>query len=72
MDVRVRLGELVPDPTGEQMFLADERAAVTFSWPEAKVLANTLTQLVASYERTNGEIKPLALPPDPTMPTDAK
>src|SRR5690348_6088338 len=68
-DVRVRVGELVPDPSDEKSFLVEERAAVTFSWPQAKILANTLAQLVASFEKTNGEIKPLSLAPDPTSPT---
>ena len=60
VDVRVRVGELVPDlsnPSDKKAFLVDERAAVTVSWPQAKVLAGTLTKLVASYEQVNGEIK---------------
>jgi hypothetical protein len=68
-DVRVRLGHLVgADPTLEvsTQFVVEELGAVTFSWPQAKFIRDQLTRLVASYEETNGEIKPLKLPPDPT------
>lgn len=68
VDVRVRVGELVPDTSGDKSFFVDERAAVTLSWPQAKILANTLTQLVESFESVNGEIKPLNLAPDPSSP----
>jgi hypothetical protein len=70
-DVRVRLGHLVSaDPSNEtgKEFVAEEVGAVTFSWPQAKFIRDTLTRLVASYEETNGEIKPLKLPPDPSVP----
>jgi hypothetical protein len=69
-DVRVRLGHLVfGDPSDEtaKEFVSEELGAVTFSWPQAKFLRDTLSKLVASYEETNGEIKPLKLPPDPTV-----
>ena len=68
-DVRVRLGHLVSgDPSDEtaKEFVAEEVGAVTFSWPQAKFMRDNLNRLVASYEETNGEIKPLKLPPDPT------
>ncbi|MFY9905523.1 MAG: hypothetical protein WBD45_04050 [Terriglobales bacterium] len=72
-DVRVRLGHLVSgEPfteTGKE-FVAEELGAVTFSWPQAKFMRDMLTRLVASYEETNGEIKPLKLPPDPTSPIE--
>jgi hypothetical protein len=67
-DVRVRFGHLVSaDPSNETSteFVAEELGAVTFSWPQAKFMRDTLNKLVASYEETNGEIKPLKLPPDP-------
>jgi hypothetical protein len=69
-DVRVRLGHLISgDPSDEtaKEFVAEELGAVTFSWPQAKFILGTLSRLVASYEETNGEIKPLKLPPDPTV-----
>jgi hypothetical protein len=68
-DVRLRLGHLISgDPANEtaKEFVAEELGAVTFSWPQAKFIRNTLSQLVASYEEANGEIKPLKLPADPT------
>ncbi len=65
-DLRVRLGQLVPSEEGTT-FDVEERAAVTFSWPQAKVLRNLLVDMVASYERANGEIQPLKLPEDPTI-----
>ncbi len=70
-DVRVRLGHLISgDPSDEtaKEFVAEELGAVTFSWPQAKFIRDALTKLVASYEETNGEIKPLKLPPDPSVP----
>jgi hypothetical protein len=73
-DVRVRLGHLVSgDPSDEaaKEFVAEELGAVTFSWPQAKFIRDTITKLVASYEETNGEIKPIKLPPDPTVPKPA-
>lgn len=68
-DLRVRLGQLVPTNEG---FVVEERAAVTFTWQHAKMLIRMLSDLVASYEETNGEIGPLKLPPDPTSKTTAK
>jgi hypothetical protein len=68
-DVRLRLGHLVsadPSNEGAKEFVSEELGAVTFSWPQAKFIRNTLNQLLASYEEANGEIKPLKLPPDPT------
>jgi hypothetical protein len=65
-DVRIRLGRLVSadptDPTTKD-FVVEEVGAVTFSWPQAKNLRDMLTQLVDAFEETNGEIKPLKLPP---------
>jgi hypothetical protein len=37
--------------------LAEERAAVTTSWSDAKVLAGMLTEAVQRFEAANGEIK---------------
>ena len=64
-DVRVRLGQLVPRE-GEEGFVVEERAAVTFSWNEAKIMRDMLAQLVEAYEKVNGEIKQPRLAPDPT------
>lgn len=65
-DVRVKLGQLIPSGQGMRDFVIEERAAVTFSWPQVKNLRDLLSKLIASYEGVNGEIKPLKLPPDPT------
>jgi hypothetical protein len=56
----------VPDEGDEKDFVVEERAAITFSWPQAKQLRDIFAGLVASYEEANGEIKPLKLPPDPS------
>ncbi len=66
-DVRVRLGQLVPitGAIAAKDFVVEERAAVTFAWPLAKLLAIQLAHLVQSYEKENGEIVPLRLPRDP-------
>lgn len=71
-DVRVRLGQLVPTGTvpssdANKDFVVEERAAVTLSWQHAKLVAQLLTDLVASYEAANGKINPIKLPPDPTV-----
>jgi Protein of unknown function (DUF3467) len=61
-DVRLRFGQLVPGPQASP-WVIEERAAVTMAWPHAKILRDLLIDLVKRYEDTNGEIKPLALPP---------
>lgn len=60
-DVRIRLAQLVDDPaspTPGTVFkgVAVEKAAVTCSWRNAKVLRNQLTGLIEAYEKVNGEI----------------
>ena len=67
-DVRVRLAQVVPDPPDApagNSWVAEERAAVTFTWPAAKMMRDILTDLVARYEAANGEIKPPVLPDAP-------
>jgi hypothetical protein len=62
-DVRFQIGQLIPKDTNKQpSFFAEHRGAVTIAWPEAKALRDTLIDLVARYEKANGEIKPLKLP----------
>jgi hypothetical protein len=68
VDVRFRIGQLVPsgtDPSADpsSQFVQDEQAAVTIAWPYVKTLRDMLTHLVANYEKVNGEIKPINLPP---------
>jgi hypothetical protein len=64
-DLRFVLGQLVPEKPGNKVFVAEERGSVTFAWPEAKALRDMLVGLVQEYEKANGEIKPLNLPPVP-------
>lgn len=71
VDVRFRIGQLVPVGTGNSEFVSQEQAAITVAWPYVKVLRNILTELVDSYERANGEIKPIILPhPADSNPTE--
>lgn len=64
VDVRFRIGQLVPiDSETATEFVSEEQAAVTISWPYVKVLRNVLSELVANYEKVNGEIKQINLPP---------
>src|SRR5438874_4667384 len=60
-DVRVRLAQMVdspetPSPGGDFVGVAEERAAVTFSWRNAKILRDNLDQAIDLYEKVNGEI----------------
>ena len=56
-DVRILFGQLKPQYGDSQNFFAEERGAVSVSWPQAKLLAKTLPDLVRKYEEANGEIK---------------
>ncbi|MHB8391994.1 MAG: hypothetical protein ACYDBH_20860, partial [Acidobacteriaceae bacterium] len=68
-DVRIRLAQVVdspvnPNPGAEFRGAIEERAAVTFSWRNAKLLRDQLAVIVAAYEKANGEIKvDTVLPP---------
>jgi hypothetical protein len=65
----VRIAQLVNSPdslTPGSVFKAifEERAAVTMSWRNAKILRNQLATIVANYEAVNGEINvDVKLPP---------
>jgi hypothetical protein len=68
-DVRMRLGQVVDSPqtpnpgTGFQGAI-EERAAITFSWRNAKLLRDQLALMIESYEAVNGEINVnIELPP---------
>ena len=56
----------MPPSSDGPKFEAEENVRVTVAWPEAKVLANMLADLVKRFEDSNGEIKPLKLAPSPT------
>lgn len=70
-DVRIRLAQLVahPDagtPGRNYKAVAEERAAVTFTWRAALLLRDQLALLIKSYEDKNGAIKTdVKLPPAP-------
>ena len=60
-DVRLRFGQVInspdtPNPGSALIAIIEERAAITFSWRNAVVLRDNLTQLIESYERVNGLI----------------
>ena len=67
-DVRFRLGQLIngEDNSSKEDFtaVAQERAAVTMSWRNAKLLRNQITQLIKLYEDANGEINVDVILPD--------
>jgi len=65
-DIRIRLGQLIPEVDYGGDFVVEDRAAVTLSWQHAKYVAKLLSDLVNSFEKTNGDIPLLKLPPDPT------
>jgi hypothetical protein len=64
-DVRFRLGQLVPAADYESDFVIEEKGTVIMSWHQAKVVRDALNDLIASYEKVNGELAPLKLTPAP-------
>lgn len=68
-DVRIRFAQIIDSPetpTPGPVFkgVCEERAAVTFSWRDAKLLRDNLSKLIEIYEKVNGEINTdLILPP---------
>jgi len=63
-DIRFRLAQIIPSPETPPIpeFVAEERAAVTLTWPHAKALNQILSDLVKQYEQTNGQIEFPKLP----------
>lgn len=64
-DVRFRLGQLIPAADYKAEFVIEEKGTVTMSWHQAKIVRDALIDLIASYEKTNGELKPQKLTPAP-------
>jgi hypothetical protein len=62
-DVRFVLGQLVPSDPISREFVVDERGTVTVTWAQVKNLRDIFASLIKKYEETNGEIKPVTLPP---------
>lgn len=70
-DVRFQIGQLIPRSESNLTagFVVEKRGAVTITWPQVKNLLLTLADLVDRYEKANGEMKPLVLPPSgPKVP----
>jgi hypothetical protein len=64
-DVRFQIGQLVPSGANPSAgFVSEQRGAVTIAWPQAKALRDVLVDLVARYEKVNGEIKTPVLAPN--------
>jgi len=62
-DVRFQIGQLIPkSPDPGSGFFVDQRGSFTMAWPEAKALRDSLVDVVARYEKANGELKPINLP----------
>lgn len=65
VDVRIRLGLIIPDATKAPDFAdweVEELGAVTMSWDQAKALQEALAEAVRRYEKSNGAIVPKKLP----------
>ena len=61
-DVRLRFAQIGEsgDDTGPGAQIVPvniEKAAVTMSWRNAKILLNQLSRVISNYEKANGEIK---------------
>lgn len=61
-DVRIRFAQIgeAGDDTGPGADIVPanfEKAAVTLSWRNAKILLNQLAKVIHNYEKVNGEIK---------------
>lgn len=56
-DITMRFGQLkyVGDPRLRRL-TAEEQASITVAWAEAKYLRDMLNEVLAKYERVNGEI----------------
>jgi hypothetical protein len=69
-DVRLVFGEITN--VADQIVEVTQRAQITLSWLQAKVLADFLSNHVALFEKRNGPIKtdfaPLVNAPSPSFP----
>ena len=68
-DIRIRLGQIVdnpetPNPGKDFRGAIEERAAITFTWRNAKLAILDLARAIQNYEKVNGEINlSVQLPP---------
>lgn len=71
VDVSVAAGRIIPKfapiKPGAPLEV-EEQGTVTMSWWSAKFLRDQLAQVIASYEKANGEIKPPTLPQPSDQP----
>jgi hypothetical protein len=52
------------EPGSKYVGIAEERAAVTMTWRNAKIFRDNLTAVIDNFEKTNSEIKiDVKLPP---------
>jgi hypothetical protein len=69
LTVRIRFAQIVADPRTApdkaSSWVLDERVALTMPWFTVKTLSNMLSNLVAAYEKKNGEI---VVPNMPDLP----
>jgi hypothetical protein len=61
-DLRIRVAQLIPSPESrtpgdKYVPLAEERAAVTMTWRNAKIFCQHLTSVIESFEKANWPIK---------------
>jgi hypothetical protein len=61
-DLRIRLAQLVPspetrDPGDEYTAIAEERAAITLTWRNAKIFRDQLSDVIKRFEDDNWEIQ---------------
>jgi hypothetical protein len=59
-DVRLRFAEIGPSndagPGDKLISVYVEKAAITITWRNAKILLNGLSAIISNYEKVNGEI----------------
>ncbi len=56
----IRIAEVSED--SPKTLVYETRALVTLAWSEAKLAANLLNDVIARYEKNNGEIKLATIP----------
>ena len=65
-DIQLRFSRLIPVNSGYSgealRFVAEQQAAVTMAWSQAKLLRDVLVDAIERYEVANGELKWPKLP----------
>ena len=60
-DLRLQLGSVIPSEAEPNELVVENVGAVTISWHHAKAIRDALSELIAIYEKVNGELKAPAL-----------